>query len=66
MWRIDGVEHAGIADPVAALSLGALPPVARLLVNGETVVRDGRLERVDEEDVARRAAAASADLAQRS
>jgi len=66
LWKIDGVEHAGIADPVAALALGALPPLARLFVNGEVVVRDGYLDRVDERDIARRAAAASADLAGRS
>ena len=62
LWKIDGVEHAGIADPVAALSLGGLPPLTRLVVNGETVVRDGRLERADENEIARRAAAASVDL----
>ena len=62
LWKIDGVEHAGIADPVAALSLGGLPPLTRLVVNGETVVRDGRLERADENEIARRAAAASGDL----
>jgi cytosine/adenosine deaminase-related metal-dependent hydrolase len=65
LWKIDGVEHAGIADPVAALSLGGLPPLTRLVVNGATVVRDGHLERADEDDIARRAAAASADLASR-
>src|SRR5699024_10117668 len=27
VWRMDGVEHAGITDPVAALVLGALPPL---------------------------------------
>jgi cytosine/adenosine deaminase-related metal-dependent hydrolase len=65
LWNIEGVEHAGLADPVAALSLGALPPLARLIVNGKTVVRDGSLERVNERNIARRAAAASAELAGR-
>jgi cytosine/adenosine deaminase-related metal-dependent hydrolase len=65
LWRIDGVEHAGIADPVAALTLGAQPPLARLLVHGRTVVCDGELTRVDERAVARAAAAASATLAAR-
>ncbi|CAD5995183.1 8-oxoguanine deaminase [Agreia sp. COWG] len=62
LWRVDGVEHAGIADPVAALTLGAQPPLARLLVNGETVVRDGELTRVREADVAREVSLASATL----
>jgi cytosine/adenosine deaminase-related metal-dependent hydrolase len=66
LWKIDDVEHAGIADPIAALALGALPPLTRLFVNGNTVVRDGNLERADEGDIARRAAAASAELAGRS
>jgi cytosine/adenosine deaminase-related metal-dependent hydrolase len=65
LWRIDGVEHAGIADPLAALTLGAMPPLAGLWVNGERVVRDGDLVRADQGDIARRAAAASADLAAR-
>jgi cytosine/adenosine deaminase-related metal-dependent hydrolase len=65
LWRIDGVEHAGIFDPVAALTLASLPPLSRLFVNGEVVVRDGRLERADERDLALAAAAAAADLAAR-
>ena len=52
LWRIDGVAHAGIVDPVAALTLGSQPPLALLLVNGEEVVRDGRLVRADERAVA--------------
>ncbi|MDM4762132.1 8-oxoguanine deaminase [Galbitalea sp. SE-J8] len=65
LWRIDDVEHAGIADPIAALTLGGQPPLARLWVNGEVVVRDGDLARADQDDIARRAATASADLAAR-
>ncbi|MCS5722472.1 8-oxoguanine deaminase [Herbiconiux sp. CPCC 203407] len=53
LWRIDGVEHAGIADPVAALTLGAPPPLALLLVGGSAVVRDGELVHVDGQAVAR-------------
>ncbi|RFA18996.1 8-oxoguanine deaminase [Subtercola boreus] len=62
VWKVDGVEHAGILDPVAALTLGAQPPLALLLVNGETVVQDARLTRVDEERVARAVARESASL----
>ena len=38
VWRVDGVEHAGILDPVAALGLGAMPPLARLYVGGRAIV----------------------------
>jgi cytosine/adenosine deaminase-related metal-dependent hydrolase len=62
LWKIDGVEHAGIVDPVAALTLGAQPPLALLLVDGREVVRDGALVRVDERDVARRVTAAVEEL----
>ena len=65
LWKVDGVEHAGIADPVAALTLGAQPPLARLLVHGRTVVHDGELTRVDERAVARAATTAAAALAAR-
>ncbi len=65
MWRIDGVEHAGIADPLAALTLGAMPPVSRLFVNGEVVVVDGNLAQVDQDEIARGAAAAARELATR-
>ena len=65
LWKIDGVEHAGIADPVAALALASLPPLARLFVNGRVVVEDGRLTRADEGALARDAARASAALAER-
>jgi cytosine/adenosine deaminase-related metal-dependent hydrolase len=65
LWRIDGVEFAGIADPVAALGLGALPPVSKLYVGGSVVVDEGRLTGTDEIGLAAAAARASADLAAR-
>lgn len=65
LWRVDGVEHAGIADPLAALTLAAIPPLARLWVNGAVVIRDGDVVQADQDDIARRAAAASADLMER-
>ncbi|MER7082334.1 8-oxoguanine deaminase [Saccharopolyspora kobensis] len=43
VWQLNGVDHAGIADPVAALVLGQLPRLERLLRGGEIVVDDGRL-----------------------
>ncbi|MFD1715353.1 8-oxoguanine deaminase [Amnibacterium flavum] len=65
VWRIDGVEHAGIVDPVAALTLAAPPPLALLLVGGEPIVRDGDLTTTDTMAVARRGARAAATLAER-
>jgi cytosine/adenosine deaminase-related metal-dependent hydrolase len=65
LWKVDGVEHAGIADPIAALTLGAQPPLARLIVHGRTVLRDGELTRVDERAVAGAASAAATALAER-
>jgi cytosine/adenosine deaminase-related metal-dependent hydrolase len=52
VWRMDGVEHAGIADPVAALVLGALPSLALLLAGGRPVVADGECATVSEVDTA--------------
>jgi cytosine/adenosine deaminase-related metal-dependent hydrolase len=65
VWQVDGIEHAGILDPVAALGLGALPPLKRLYVGGKTVVEDGTLVTVDEGRLAREVAAASVALAER-
>jgi cytosine/adenosine deaminase-related metal-dependent hydrolase len=62
LWRIDGVEHAGIADPVAALTLAGLPPLTRLFVGGEVVVAEGELVQADEWSIARDAASAARRL----
>jgi cytosine/adenosine deaminase-related metal-dependent hydrolase len=62
LWRIDDVDHAGIADPVAALVLGARPLVELLLVGGVPVVDGGELRTGDEAEIARELAAASARL----
>ncbi|GAA0539566.1 8-oxoguanine deaminase [Saccharopolyspora thermophila] len=51
VWRLDGLDHAGIADPVAALVLGRLPPLDRLLRGGTVVVDGGRLTSVPETDL---------------
>jgi cytosine/adenosine deaminase-related metal-dependent hydrolase len=53
VWPLDSLELAGAADPVAALVLSAPVPLDRLLVAGEEIVRDGRLVRVDEDEIAR-------------
>ncbi|MEU0546500.1 8-oxoguanine deaminase [Micromonospora sp. NPDC005979] len=62
LWRLDGLGHADIADPVAALVLGAPPPVELLLVGGRPVVEGGRLTTVDERDLLRRARRAAGRL----
>lgn len=65
VWQVARIEHAGILDPVAALGLGALPPLKRLYVGGRTVVEDATLVTADEDRLARAVAAASASLAER-
>lgn len=62
LWRIDGVEFAGIADPVAALGLAAMPPLSGLYVGGELVVDQGSLANADEQQLASDAALASREL----
>ncbi|AZM49486.1 8-oxoguanine deaminase [Streptomyces sp. WAC 06738] len=52
LWKLDGLAHASIADPVAALVLGAPAPVTLSLADGKPVVEEGRLVTVDEESVA--------------
>jgi 8-oxoguanine deaminase len=62
VWRLDGLGHADIVDPVAALVLGAPPPLELLLVNGRPVVERDRVVTVDETDLAAEVAAASKTL----
>jgi len=64
LWRLDTLPHAGIADPVAALVLGARPPLELLLVNGETIVARDQLVSADERQLAADARRASASLVQ--
>ncbi|GAA4257485.1 8-oxoguanine deaminase [Dactylosporangium darangshiense] len=62
LWRLDGLGHAGIADPVAALVLGPPAPLRLLLVGGRAVVQEGALSTVDEESVATALARAAKEL----
>jgi len=62
LWRIDGALHSTIADPVAALALGALPPLTLLLVNGQRSVTEGQLTAADSGIIAKEAAAESRRL----
>ncbi len=52
VWRLDGLELAGADDPVAGLVFSAPHRVERLVVAGEDVVREGRLVRADEAEIA--------------
>ncbi|MBV9142466.1 MAG: 8-oxoguanine deaminase [Pseudonocardiales bacterium] len=62
LWRIDGLGHASIADPVAALVFGPPAPVELLLVGGRPIVERGELRTVDERELARRAGQAARQL----
>src|SRR5690606_8751043 len=62
LWRLDTLPHADIAHPVAALVLGAPPPLELLLVDGRPVVEQDRVVTVDEADLARSAAQVSREL----
>lgn len=52
LWKLDGIGHSSIADPVAALVLGAPAPVTLSLINGRPVVEDNHLTTVDEDTIA--------------
>ncbi|QFZ21949.1 8-oxoguanine deaminase [Saccharothrix syringae] len=62
VWRLDGLDHAGIDDPVVALVLGPLPRLGLLLVGGRTVVDDGGLRTASTADLARDLRAAAKRL----
>jgi cytosine/adenosine deaminase-related metal-dependent hydrolase len=52
VWRLDALEFGGADDPVAGLVLSAPHRPDRLYVGSEPVVRDGRLVRADELEIA--------------
>ncbi len=52
LWRLDGLGHAGIADPVAALVFGSAPPLELLTVGGTVIVERDHLRTADEEQLA--------------
>jgi len=53
VWRTDGLEWGGAADPVAELVFAGPQRADRLVVGGVEVVRDGHLLRADEDEIAR-------------
>jgi cytosine/adenosine deaminase-related metal-dependent hydrolase len=63
LWRVDTSAHAGIDDPVAALVLGAPPPLELLLVNGRSIVERGVVQTVDEDALAAQVVHAARKLA---
>ncbi len=65
LWRVDGLGHADIADPVAALVLGPPAPVELLTVAGTAVVAGGELRTADPAALASDARAAARELLRR-
>ncbi len=51
LWRLDGLGHTGIEDPVAALVIGSAPPLDLLTVGGRVVVERDVLMTADEETI---------------
>lgn len=52
LWDLSGVGHADIDDPVAALVLGAIPPIRGSWVGGRRIVTDNDLLTSDLDSVA--------------
>jgi cytosine/adenosine deaminase-related metal-dependent hydrolase len=53
LWRLDDLDRAGIADPVAALVFSARPLASLVMVGGRIVVEDGELRTADAGALAR-------------
>ena len=62
VWRIDDLGHADVVDPVAALVLGAAPPLELLMVGGRTVVEQDHVVTVDEHELTQSAVRAHRTL----
>ena len=65
VWRLDTLAHIDIVDPVAALVLGAPPPLELLLVGGAPVVDKNRLTTIDTDSYATQVRDASRALLRR-
>jgi cytosine/adenosine deaminase-related metal-dependent hydrolase len=52
LWRLDGLGHAGIEDPVTALVFGPAPALELLTVGGAVVVERDQLRTADEAELA--------------
>uniref|UniRef100_UPI003D8D5700 8-oxoguanine deaminase n=1 Tax=Gordonia sp. B7-2 TaxID=3420932 RepID=UPI003D8D5700 len=51
LWNLTTVAHRDIDDPVAALVLGAIPPIKASWVHGRKLVDDGEMQTVDLDSV---------------
>ena len=65
LWRLDGLGHADMADPVTALVFGPPAPLELLTVGGQPVVSRSELRTADPVTLAAQARAAAADLRRR-
>ncbi len=65
LWRLDGLGHADIADPVVALVFGPPAPLQLLLVNGNVVVEANELRTADAYELGQDAKRAAHELARR-
>ncbi len=65
LWRLDGLGHADIADPVTALVFGPPAPLQLLLVGGRVIVDGGELRTADVAQLAAANRAGARELARR-
>jgi len=65
LWRLDGLGHADIADPVCALVFGPPAPLELLLVGGNVVVEKEELRTADVSVLAADARSAAQELVRR-
>jgi cytosine/adenosine deaminase-related metal-dependent hydrolase len=65
LWRLDGLGHAGLADPVCALVFGPPAPLELLTVAGAAVVAAGQLRTADPATLAAAARSAARELRRR-
>jgi cytosine/adenosine deaminase-related metal-dependent hydrolase len=65
LWRLDGLGHADIDDPVCALVFGPPAPLELLLVGGNPVVDGNELRTADVRTLATESRSAARELARR-
>jgi cytosine/adenosine deaminase-related metal-dependent hydrolase len=65
LWRLDGLGHADIVDPVTALVFGPPAPLELLLVGGRAVVEGGELRTADVRELSAANRAGARELARR-
>ena len=62
LYRVDDLGRGGIADPLAAIALAPPARAEAVVVEGQVVVRDGRLLTADEDEIGREIRAVSTRL----